>query len=75
MGNTLPFPKRDKESIEGSFGSRFGYAYADMQGWRLTMEDAYIVAPNFAPAEKETHLVAVFDGHGGKFIIQFSYFR
>lgn len=33
-----------------------------MQGWRLNMEDAHIVSPNF---DNGTSLFAVFDGHGG----------
>jgi serine/threonine protein phosphatase PrpC len=33
-----------------------------MQGWRLNMEDAHIISPNF---DNGVSLFAIFDGHGG----------
>ena len=39
-----------------------------MQGWRLNMEDAHIVSPNF---ETGIGLFAVFDGHGGVEVAKF----
>lgn len=51
------------------------YAASSMQGWRMTMEDAHLLAPSLtialteagtAPIILEDHaLFAVFDGHGG----------
>lgn len=66
MGNTLPEARKMKESEEGKFGSKYSFGVADMQGWRLTMEDAYTVAADVLPGE-DTHFVGVFDGHGGLF--------
>lgn len=68
MGNTLPEPSTKKDSHEGYFGDNFYYAVSDMQGWRLTMEDAYIVSSNISQDLNNAHIIGVFDGHGGKLL-------
>ena len=41
-----------------------------MQGWRRSMEDAHVCAPNLG-GYKDLALFGVFDGHGGAEVAQF----
>lgn len=61
MGHYLTTPIKEKNTITGRTET-LEYTASSMQGWRLTMEDAHITHPNF---DKDVHLFAVFDGHGG----------
>lgn len=67
MGIYLSKPNTTKNSHDGESKSlRFGAS--SMQGWRMTMEDADIALADF---DKDTHLFAVFDGHGGSEVAKF----
>eukprot|EP01041_Mallomonas_annulata_P011664 gene11664-24434_t len=64
MGNLLDSPKTERlhtENVETSSGLRVGAA--GIQGWRIEMEDAHIIAD--MPSCKDHTLLAIFDGHGG----------
>jgi serine/threonine protein phosphatase PrpC len=61
MGNYLKSPKLDKQ-IEIKSNDRLTSTLVQMQGWRISMEDAHINEPNF---DLNSSLFAIFDGHGG----------
>ena len=67
MGNYLNTPITEKHMSKGS-STLFDYVAAEMQGWRLTMEDAIITEPGF---DEEISLFAIFDGHGGSEVSEF----
>lgn len=67
MGNYLEKPNISKEIFLGDNKS-LEYVAGEMQGWRITMEDAIITEPNY---DIETSLFAIFDGHGGSEIAKF----
>ena len=72
MGSYLDVPETYKHPLNGPIESsgknissvRFGAC--EMQGWRITMEDAIICEVDVAPG---VHFFGVYDGHGGKHII------
>lgn len=70
MGQTLSEPITRKETTNDDNHS-LKVAVSCMQGWRINMEDehAYRLCLN---EEKETHIFAVFDGHGGQLAAQFA---
>jgi len=71
MGHTLSSPVTEKHSIDGKFRDR-PFGVSEMQGWRPTMEDAYIAEPEFASnVLPNASLFAVFDGHGGDEVSKF----
>jgi len=66
MGANLVYldrPSTQKHNVMGE--SRLGYKFAmsNMQGWRLSMEDAHICNENIDG--NGMGVFAVFDGHGG----------
>lgn len=68
MGPGLTYrtePDKTKHSFEGS-STIFEYAGTEVQGWRLSMEDAHLAITNF-DNDPSAALFAVFDGHGGIF--------
>ncbi len=67
MGIYLGKPNTSKETLCGE-NDYYEYATSCMQGWRVSMEDAHIAALDI---EKDTHLFAIFDGHGGKEVAKF----
>lgn len=67
MGNALAEPVTEKHSADGEAGDYF-YGVSEMQGWRPTMEDAYITTSSLPEGAK---LFAVFDGHGGDEVSKF----
>ena len=75
MGNQATVRREartEKESTHGSIGE-IEYGASEMQGWRLTMEDAHIEA-KLEPPESVSALCsifAVFDGHGGNEVANF----
>mmetsp|Transcript_11781 Transcript_11781/g.13575 ORF Transcript_11781/g.13575 Transcript_11781/m.13575 type:complete len:433 (+) Transcript_11781:75-1373(+) len=77
MGIYLSQPVTEKHSVDGIFESgknkALEYGISDMQGWRQSMEDAYVATPNIPRGEssEETSIFAVFDGHGGKEVAKF----
>lgn len=64
MGASLVYLEQPKTDIEfeGGHNSKLRYCAGEMQGWRLNMEDAHILAPEFTQTQS---LFGVFDGHGG----------
>ncbi len=68
MGNYLKSPKLDKQ-IEIKFNGRLTSTLVQMQGWRISMEDAHINEPNF---DSKSSLFAIFDGHGGSEVALFA---
>lgn len=67
MGSYLTAPNKEKHFVEGTSRS-FDFAAAEMQGWRITMEDAVITSPEF---DTDISLFAIFDGHGGSEVAKF----
>jgi protein phosphatase 2C family protein 2/3 len=72
MGQTLSSPVTQKFSHSGA-NERFLYAVSEMQGWRITMEDAHasILDLDENKDEKNTFF-AVYDGHGGGSVAKFA---
>lgn len=70
MGQTLSEPETTKHTDAGE-DERFLYGVSEMQGWRLTMEDAHAHILSLGDADndptKKTSFFAVFDGHGGAY--------
>ena len=64
MGSFLDKPIVDKrcENVQAN-GLRGGAA--EMQGWRVTMEDAHTMVPSIEGAPDHAFF-AVYDGHGGR---------
>ncbi|KAJ7644114.1 phosphatase 2C-like domain-containing protein [Roridomyces roridus] len=72
MGQTLSSPATQKFSEEGSNG-RFWYAVTEMQGWRITMEDAHATVLDLDEGKDESNtFFAVYDGHGGGTVAKFA---
>ncbi|EGF98778.1 uncharacterized protein MELLADRAFT_95423 [Melampsora larici-populina 98AG31] len=85
MGQTLSEPVVEKHTDSGE-DDRLAYGVSEMQGWRLTMEDAHatILNLNMAPPvaadnagdqsqlEERHSFFAVYDGHGGSSVARFS---
>ncbi|MFH4984251.1 hypothetical protein AB6A40_010960 [Gnathostoma spinigerum] len=66
MGAFLDRPRTEKSNDEGE-ANGLRYAVASMQGWRVDMEDAHVIAcpmAQEAPFNKWSFF-AVFDGHAG----------
>mmetsp|Transcript_12287 Transcript_12287/g.18437 ORF Transcript_12287/g.18437 Transcript_12287/m.18437 type:complete len:485 (-) Transcript_12287:58-1512(-) len=71
MGTYLSTPVKEKHTCTGS-DSTLTWAAVDMQGWRKTMEDAFVADMCVPVPENTTKSTAteakvfgVFDGHGG----------
>ncbi|KAK7056795.1 Protein phosphatase 2C 2 [Paramarasmius palmivorus] len=61
----VEWPATSKVSETGQNG-RFMYAVSEMQGWRITMEDAHAIVLDLdEKAEDPNAFFAVYDGHGG----------
>ena len=75
MGNQ-PTVRKEARTEKTSLGGTIGgleYGASEMQGWRLTMEDAHIEA-ELQPPEgvlDACSIFAVFDGHGGNEVANF----
>ncbi|KAI0822265.1 PP2C-domain-containing protein [Trametes gibbosa] len=73
-GQTLSIPATDKTTEQGGNG-KFVYGVSEMQGWRITMEDAHTAVLNLddQTSESETNtFFAVYDGHGGSAVAQYA---
>ncbi len=68
MGDYLSTPNKEKIIHEGENG-KMRYAAVTMQGWRRTQEDAHISQLDIGEG---ISLFAVFDGHGGHEVAQYS---
>lgn len=84
MGQTLSEPMVEKHTTTGE-DLDFGFGVSDMQGWRLTMEDAHAAVldlesapplppsnPNGSDEKRHVRFFAVYDGHGGSTVAKFS---
>ncbi|PLW38230.1 hypothetical protein PCASD_19198 [Puccinia coronata f. sp. avenae] len=86
MGQTLSEPVITKHTGSGE-DEDFAFGVSEMQGWRLTMEDAHAAVldlnhapPNSStnssaptePSKERTRFFAVYDGHGGAAVAKFS---
>ncbi|KZW03340.1 PP2C-domain-containing protein [Exidia glandulosa HHB12029] len=70
MGQTLSQPITDKHSSSGA-DDRYLYAVSEMQGWRISMEDAHATVLRLADDDDNTFF-AVYDGHGGASVARYS---
>ncbi|KZO96948.1 protein phosphatase 2C, partial [Calocera viscosa TUFC12733] len=69
----------DKTTEEGG-DERFAYGSSEMQGWRITMEDAHATILNLdeeegtgeRPPAERTSFFAVYDGHGGASVARYA---
>ncbi|CAG9325519.1 unnamed protein product [Blepharisma stoltei] len=67
MGPYLSTPKTEKRTLTGE-SPRMRFATSDMQGWRVTMEDARIAKLDL---DANTAFFGVYDGHGGPEVAEF----
>nr|CAB3265077.1 protein phosphatase 1A-like [Phallusia mammillata] len=70
MGAFLDKPKVEKQN-EGGKGNHLEYAVSSMQGWRVDMEDSH-TAKLQLPKLPGWSFFAVFDGHAGSKIAEYS---
>ncbi|EGR31365.1 protein phosphatase 2c, putative [Ichthyophthirius multifiliis] len=68
MGPYLSNPITEKITIEDEQNQYLKYSYAEMQGWRNTMEDSHISNINIG---EDIALFGIFDGHGGHEVARF----
>lgn len=71
MGAFLDKPKTEKKMEQGHCPDQFAYGISSMQGWRVDMEDSHTAKVEI-PGLKEWSFFAVFDGHAGAKIAQYS---
>lgn len=72
MGQTLSIPATDKKSETGE-DDRLFYAVSEMQGWRITMEDAHAAVLTLEDGSTGNNaFFAVYDGHGGGNVAKFA---
>lgn len=67
MGQTLSEPVTEKHVITGENDTVL-FAVSDMQGWRISMEDAHTAMINVQDTKGASRgsFFAVYDGHGGR---------
>ncbi|KAJ1303186.1 hypothetical protein OPQ81_011385 [Rhizoctonia solani] len=70
MGQTLSEPVTTKNSDTGS-DERYMYGVSEMQGWRISMEDAHATVLKL-DSQTNNAFFAVFDGHGGSTIAKYA---
>ena len=83
MGTYLSTPVKDKHCEHGNGTSDTGreltWAVVEMQGWRKSMEDAFVAessipmldGTNGSQAQAQAQVFGVFDGHGGSEVALF----
>ncbi|KAF9533253.1 phosphatase 2C-like domain-containing protein [Crepidotus variabilis] len=72
MGQTLSSPSTKKHCESGQ-SDRFFYGLAEMQGWRITMEDAHTAILDLdGTGDKTNTFFAVYDGHGGSTVARYA---
>ncbi|KAI3607710.1 protein phosphatase 2c ptc3 [Moniliophthora roreri] len=65
--------KPTSKTSESGQNGRFAYAVSEMQGWRITMEDAHAIVLDLDEnAEEPNAFFAVYDGHGGGTVAKFA---
>mmetsp|Transcript_58355 Transcript_58355/g.142700 ORF Transcript_58355/g.142700 Transcript_58355/m.142700 type:complete len:450 (+) Transcript_58355:177-1526(+) len=78
--STMNEPITTKSTIRGTIqqGGVVSYAFSEMQGWRVTMEDAHLVCSKIPvqgrsePLPTGHVIFGVMDGHGGDFTSEFA---
>ncbi|KAI0304431.1 phosphatase 2C-like domain-containing protein, partial [Multifurca ochricompacta] len=71
---SLSFVATEKHTETGK-NARFAYGVSEMQGWRLTMEDAHAISLNLEEPQEDANsntFFAVYDGHGGGSVARFA---
>ncbi|EJC98112.1 PP2C-domain-containing protein [Fomitiporia mediterranea MF3/22] len=72
MGQTLSSPDTEKHSKSGG-DERFVYGVCEMQGWRISMEDAHAIELELEDNRGgHNSFFAVYDGHGGGTVAKYS---
>ncbi|TDL22208.1 PP2C-domain-containing protein [Rickenella mellea] len=74
MGQTLSSPATAKSS-ESAGDARYHYGVSEMQGWRVTMEDAHTTILHLddqKSLEESNTFFAVYDGHGGGSVAKYA---
>eukprot|EP00918_Siedleckia_nematoides_P029409 GHVU01063409.1.p1 GENE.GHVU01063409.1~~GHVU01063409.1.p1 ORF type:complete len:510 (-),score=57.80 GHVU01063409.1:287-1816(-) len=72
MGQTLSSPST-KKTYEAGSSVRFVYGIAEMQGWRITMEDSHAAVLDLDGSEEGSNaFFAVYDGHGGSTVARYA---
>ncbi|KAI7892521.1 phosphatase 2C-like domain-containing protein [Mucor mucedo] len=69
MGQTLSEPITEKTSTHGS-NNKYFFGCSQMQGWRLTMEDAHTTLLKLG--DTNLGFFGVYDGHGGSSIAHYT---
>lgn len=73
MGQTLSEPVKEKHT---SFGEddTLVYGISEMQGWRISMEDAHATILNLdeKTGDEKASFFAVYDGHGGATVAKYT---
>eukprot|EP00794_Sanderia_malayensis_P004672 gene4672-5281_t len=67
MGAYLNKPVTEKKSTDSECNGLI-FGASEMQGWRVSMEDAWNALLDF---DKSTSMFAVYDGHGGQEVAQY----
>ncbi|KAF9013520.1 phosphatase 2C-like domain-containing protein [Cyathus striatus] len=72
MGQTLSSPATTKRSESGG-NKQYLYSVSEMQGWRITMEDAHAAILDLDGETEDSNVFfAVYDGHGGSTVAKFA---
>ncbi|KAI6039320.1 PP2C-domain-containing protein [Pisolithus marmoratus] len=72
MGQTLSAPATSKKTESGE-NDRLLFSVTEMQGWRISMEDAHAAVLNLEQgSDKKSSFFAVYDGHGGGTVARFA---
>ncbi|KAI3620432.1 hypothetical protein CBS9595_002399 [Malassezia furfur] len=76
MGQILSEPITEKRTSRGE-DDRHLYCVSDMQGWRISMEDAHAAVLNLpedanVPSNERVSFFGVYDGHGGANVARYA---
>lgn len=72
MGQTLSAPATNKKTESGENDHLF-FSVTEMQGWRISMEDAHAAVLNLEENhDQKNSFFAVYDGHGGGTVARFA---
>ncbi|KAG8214601.1 PP2C-domain-containing protein [Butyriboletus roseoflavus] len=68
-----PVPLATEKKSESAEDDRLLFAVSEMQGWRITMEDAHAAVLTLEDGTKEKNaFFGVYDGHGGNTVAKFA---
>ncbi|KAI0720483.1 PP2C-domain-containing protein [Cerioporus squamosus] len=72
MGQTLSIPATNKSTEQGA-NDKYHFGVSEMQGWRITMEDAHTAILSLDEDSKDPNtFFAVYDGHGGSAVARYA---